>query len=176
MLPNPVMRFCTTELKVRTMKRWVQEALGWAHWVNVVGLRADEMNRVERTQKPSRDRWTVATPLADAGVTQLDVLRFWKAQAFDLRLAGPWEGNCDGCFLKSRAGIARMLADHPERMAWWTKAETLIGNTKPGQTGAVFRADRENYAAMTRAVADQGVLPMTWFEAALPCTSGGCGV
>jgi len=176
MLPNPVMRFCTTELKVRTIKRWVLDALGWTHWTNVVGLRADEMHRVERTRKPSRDRWTVATPLADAGVTQMDVLRFWRGHPFDLRLAGPWEGNCDGCFLKSRASIARMLADHPERMAWWAQAETLISSAKPGQSGAVFRADREDYATMTRAVADQGVLPMTWFEQAVPCTSGGCGI
>ena len=176
MLPNPVMRFCTTELKIRTMKRWVIETLVWARWTNVVGLRADEMGRVERNRKPKPERWKMAMPLADAGITQLDVLRFWKAQPFDLGLIGPWEGNCDGCFLKSRAALARMLADHPDRMAWWAKAETLVASTKRPGSGNVFRADREDYATMTRAVQDQGVLPMTWFEANLPCTSGGCGV
>ena len=118
-LPNPVQRSCTTELKIRTIKRWVRTVLKWDHWSNIVGLRADEMHRVERTKRPIKDRWTVATPLANAGVMLADVRAFWKAQPFDLRLAGPWEGNCDGCFLKSRAAIMRMQRDHPERMKWW---------------------------------------------------------
>lgn len=174
MLPNPVMRFCTTELKIRTMKRYVVKTLGWAHWANVVGLRADEMGRVERTRNKNKDRWTVATPLAVAGVDLINVLQFWKKQPFDLRLAGPWEGNCDGCFLKSRASIARVMADHPDQMEWWSHQEGRV-LTHAG-LGNVFRKDREDYATMARVVRDQGVLPMTWFEAALPCTAGGCGV
>jgi hypothetical protein len=41
---------------------------------------------------------------------------------------------------------------------------------------AKFRADREDYATVAQVTRDQGVLPMTWFEAALPCTAGGCGI
>jgi 3'-phosphoadenosine 5'-phosphosulfate sulfotransferase (PAPS reductase)/FAD synthetase len=178
MLPNPVMRFCTTELKIRTMQRWVKAELGWTRWDSVVGLRADEMGRVERLHhNQKKQRNGALTPLADAGVSQVDVLRFWKQQPFNLRLAGPWEGNCDGCFLKSRAAIARMMADHPLRMEWWQKSEKLFASTvRTAPAMNLFRKDREDYATMARVVRDQGVLPMTWFEAALPCTSGGCGV
>jgi 3'-phosphoadenosine 5'-phosphosulfate sulfotransferase (PAPS reductase)/FAD synthetase len=176
MLPNPVTRFCTIELKIRALKRWLMTELGWLHWRNVVGLRADEMGRVERALGPQRDRWTNLTPLADAGVTKMDVLRFWRGQNFDLALAGPWEGNCDGCFLKSRGAIARMMADHPERMEWWVASEHRIESTKRPGKGSVFRSDRDDYATMAHDVRDQGVLPMSWLEAAMPCTAGGCGV
>jgi 3'-phosphoadenosine 5'-phosphosulfate sulfotransferase (PAPS reductase)/FAD synthetase len=176
MLPNPVMRFCTTELKIRTMKRFVLAEMGWTRWVNIIGLRADEKGRVERSRKPKPERWMNLMPLADAGLGVFDVLRFWKEQPFDLRLAGPWEGNCDGCFLKSRGAIMRMQQDHPERMAWWARAETLLPSTIRHQGCNVFRADREDYATMARDVRDQGVLPMSWLEAALPCTAGGCGI
>ena len=149
-LPNPVQRSCTQELKIRTIKRWVRAILKWNHWSNVIGLRADEMRRVERTKQPTKDRWTVATPLADAGITLADVRAFWKAQPFDLRLAGPWEGNCDGCFLKSRAAIMRMHRDHPDQMKWWAKMEAVKRGVA-GQ-GRTFRKDREPYAELARIV------------------------
>ena len=149
-LPNPVQRSCTQELKIRTIKRWVRAIRKWDHWSNVIGLRADEMRRVERTKRPTKDRWTVATPLADAGITLADVRAFWKAQPFDLRLAGPWEGTCDGCFLKSRASIMRMHRDHPDQMKWWAKMEAVKrGVAGPGRT---FRKDREPYAELARIV------------------------
>lgn len=177
MLPNPVMRFCTTELKVRTLKRWIMSELGWLHWTSIVGLRADEPGRVQRNLTKKPERWQVICPLATAGITKLDVLRFWREQPFDLRLAGSWEGNCDGCFLKSRGSIARMMHDHPSRMAWWVRAEELFASTvRAAPAMNLFRADREDYATQARIVRDQGVLPMTWLEEAMPCTSGGCGI
>ena len=177
MLPNPVMKFCTTELKVRALKRWLMGEVGWTHWTNIVGLRADEPTRVAKNLTRKPERWQVLCPLATAGVTKIDVLRFWKRQPFDLNLAGTWEGNCDGCFLKSRGGIDRMLVDHPERMKWWAKAEgTFASSVRTAPAMNLFRADRPSYAAMTQVVRDQGVLPMTWLEEAMPCTSGGCGI
>lgn len=172
-LPNPVQRSCTQEMKIRTIKRWCI-AQGWARWLNVVGLRADEMHRVERTKVPRKDRWTVATPLADAGVTSADVAAFWQAQPFDLGLAGKWEGNCDGCFLKSRAATMRMMADHPERMAWWAQMEAM-----PRGTNGVnrrFRKDREPYAELANLVRDMPRLPFDegLVEGIEGC-AGGCG-
>lgn len=176
MLPNPVARFCTTELKIRTLKRFIRQHLGWDHWTSVVGLRADEPKRVERAldrERTKKDRWHNICPLADAGVEEIDVLRFWKKQPFDLRLLGPWEGNCDGCFLKSRAAISRMLRDYADRMAWWPVMESV---PRGSGAGATFRADREDYATMTQVVRDQGSLPFDLNEATIPCEDAGCGV
>ena len=172
-LPNPVQRSCTTEMKIRTIKRWAM-AQGWTHWLNVVGLRADEMRRVERTKAPRKDRWTVATPLADAGVTVRDVAAFWRAQPFDLELKGKWEGNCDGCFLKSRAAILRMAHDYPDRMAWWAKMEAIPRGTKG--VNRRFRKDREDYAALLYAGQHQLVgYDETMIEGGEPCGAG-CGI
>lgn len=121
-LPNPVTRFCTQELKIRVMKKWML-ARGYEHWTNVIGLRADEPRRVSRIRSSSeKDVWDVALPLAEAGITVADVDAFWKAQPFDLRLR-KWEGNCDLCFLKGRAKRTRILRDSPELAAWWIQQE-----------------------------------------------------
>lgn len=176
MLPNPVARFCTIECKIRTVKRFLR-SLGWKHWTNVVGLRADEPARVARAldrERTKKDRWHNVCPLADAGVDQSDVLAFWRAQPFDLQLAGPWEGNCDGCFLKNRAALSRMHLEHPERMAWWSAQERQLRHG--AGAGATFRTDREDYATMARTVRDQGRLPFDLNEASLPCDVAGCGV
>jgi len=159
MLPNPVMRFCTTELKIRTMHRWRVQQFGAAiDWLNVVGLRADEPRRVERMRDPGRakkrgdEAKRVAMPLADAGIAKADVMAFWAAQNFDLGLKGAWEGNCDGCFLKRAAAIARMSRDYPERMAWWAEVEADMASDKAIKPEvARFRMDRPSYAAIAAA-------------------------
>ena len=165
MLPNPVARFCTSELKVATIKRWVQAELGWKHWRNYVGLRADELHRVHRLAHRNvaeKQPWRSASVLAKARVTKVDhVLPFWKAQPFDLRLAGPWEGNCDGCFLKSLAAKRRMIADHPARLRQWMLDETervAAGTLSPD--AAFYRKDVPSYAALFEEVRRNPRLPL----------------
>jgi len=84
-------------------------------------------------------------PLFDAGITEDDVAAFWRRQPFDLGAAGPHQGNCDGCYLKSRGCIQRCMAADPEGMAWWARMEPSVDGT--------FRNDREPYAAMAAAEA-----------------------
>lgn len=169
MLPNPVSRFCTIETKIRTTKRFIREVYGWDRWTNVVGLRADEPGRVAKATDPERnrkDRWDVVCPLHEDGIRKPDVLAFWDQQPFNLRLAGDWEGNCDGCFLKSRGAITRMMRDHPERMRWWETQEDV---PRGGGAGATFRADREPYAKLAQITRDQGVLPFNIFDDRMEC-------
>jgi hypothetical protein len=137
MLPNPVMRFCTQELKIKTMERYAA-SIGWDDYTNVVGLRADEQHRVAKM------RGNHALPLAAAGITKADVSAFWKSQKFDLRLR-PGEGNCDECFLKSATQIQAMMRDWPPAAAWWIEKEKI----------ALFRSDRPSYAEMFKAVQEQ---------------------
>ena len=178
-LPNPVARFCTVELKIRTLRRFVMATYGWSKWLNVIGLRADEPGRVAKAHDPEKqkkDGYPTVCPLATAGVEEHHVLQFWRAQPFNLRLAGRWEGNCDGCYLKNRGAISRMFRDHPERMRWWVDQErhaAVRGSLTPA--GATFRADREDYATLSRVTRDQGVLPFD-LEDSLPCTEAVCGV
>lgn len=123
--PNAVTRFCTSELKVRVMK-WFMQSLGYKNWTNVVGLRADEMHRVAKSRVKPKEPWINALPLADAGITNRMVRAFWAEQPFDLQLL-PFEGNCDGCFLKARPKLWEVERTKPGTLQWWSDMETGPG-------------------------------------------------
>lgn len=140
-LPNPVFRFCTQELKIRPMRDFMR-GLGYEHWTNVVGIRADEPRRVVRLRAADaerRERWDIALPLADAGVTEADVMAFWAAQPFDLQLRS-YEGNCDLCFLKHPRKRQQIMRERPDLAVWWLEQEA--------RTGSTFRIDNPSYAAL----------------------------
>lgn len=122
-LPNKFKKWCSTELKTLTAKRYLTREKGWKSWAAAIGFRADEMDRV-----PFPDnRATAWLPLRDDNVSRHDVMAFWKRQPFDLALpvvnGRTIGGNYDGCFLKSEAYIASLSRDHPERHAWWEAHE-----------------------------------------------------
>ncbi len=123
-LPNVHRRFCTQELKVKTIKRYLVSQ-GWKNWVQAIGIRRDEARRVKVSKEKRWDNWY---PLNDAGATKTEVMSFWRSQSFNLNLFGPNgvtpKGNCDGCFLKSEATLAMMWREHPDRMQWWADVET----------------------------------------------------
>lgn len=129
-LPNPVARFCTTELKLKPIAAWM-EARGYAAFDTVVGIRADEEKRVVTMRERG-----LLVPLADAKIVRADVMAFWRAQPFDLQLR-PHESNCDLCFMKGVGIRQQIIRDHPETVAWWMEQERRIGGT--------FRADAPNY-------------------------------
>ena len=146
-LPNPVARFCTTNMKIRVIHHFLK-SLGWQHNENMdwVGIRADEQRRAA---KIDRSR----TPLVVAGITKEDVGRFWKNHPFDLKLPNnngvTMHGNCDLCFLKPAHQIQSLIQEKPERALWWMNIEDLA--SKSSETfgdGAKFRKDRPSYAQM----------------------------
>ncbi|WP_223644311.1 phosphoadenosine phosphosulfate reductase family protein [Corallococcus sp. EGB] len=145
--PNPIMRFCTTELKVRVMKTFML-AQGYEHWTNVVGLRADEPGRVANGRATEgKERWDLAYPLFDAGIRKDDVILWWKKQPHDLQLRS-WEGNCDLCFLKGQSKRLRIMEDRPDLAEWWIARERDLG--------ASFRVDTPTYAALLHQAQYQG--------------------
>lgn len=167
-LPNPVTRFCTSELKIRTMHKWLRaswRSLGWdaedMEWDQMIGIRADEHRRVSkiRTRGHSTEttKETMLMPLADAGVTVHDVGAFWDSQPFNLELSTfngrTLAGNCDLCFLKPAAQIQSLIAEKPERAVFWARMEQLSLSSKP--SGAVFRSDRPTYSEMLKFTAEQ---------------------
>ena len=119
--PNAVMRWCTQELKVRVMKCFMQ-SLGYRNWTNVIGLRHDERHRVAKSQKPNKDCWTNSMPLDAARVSNREVRAFWAVQDFDLQLL-PFEGNCDGCFLKAWPKLWEIERTRPGTLQWWSDME-----------------------------------------------------
>tara|TARA_Y100001938_G_C7977858_1_gene372748 strand:+ start:50 stop:856 length:807 start_codon:yes stop_codon:yes gene_type:complete len=122
-LPNIAWRYCTVDMKVKTIRRFLLQN-GWSFWHNTVGIRADESHRAKGSPDKRCSNWY---PLYEANVAVADVLTFWKNHSFDLKVI-KGGGNCDGCFLKSEATLAAMLKNYPSRMKWWPEAEKRIGN------------------------------------------------
>ena len=144
-LPNMVARFCTSELKVLTIERY----MGGNDFLTVVGIRADEPRRAAKMR--TKDNYAV--PLADDGVTEIEIRKFWEAQSFDLKM--PPAGintlsNCDLCFLKGYK-IKQSIVEHDPSLAnWWVKQEKKIN--------ARFRSDQPSYQKMQVIASDQGQL------------------
>jgi 3'-phosphoadenosine 5'-phosphosulfate sulfotransferase (PAPS reductase)/FAD synthetase len=136
-LPNPVARFCTGELKVLTIDRYLK-SIDIKEYETMVGIRADEPRRAAKM------RDTKLTPLLSANVYQADVQRFWKENSFDLEIQfqdGITSlGNCDLCFLKGANQVMSLISNKPDRAIWWANQEKKIGGT--------FRSDRPSYSEM----------------------------
>lgn len=164
MLPNPVTRFCTAELKVRTIHRYLK-ANGWTEWTGMIGMRADEPRRVAKlcNQDYGGHELKVA-PLASDGVTVAQVGQFWAANEFDLRLptrnGKTMHGNCDLCFLKGGSQVQSLIREKPERALWWMEQEAKAANfaERINANGFRFRIDRPSYADMYRFAISQGEL------------------
>ena len=150
-LPNPVTRYCTSELKIRPMKELTM-ARGHKSWFNYVGLRYDEPHRVARLARAKdKERWDSEAPLHGAKKTVRDVAKFWDNCDFDLRLPGingktPL-GNCDLCFLKGKNTIMNIMKNYPEKAQWWIDQEKKQLGDK-SKDGFVFRHDRANYKTL----------------------------
>lgn len=150
-LPNPVMRFCTEELKVKAIALWAKSA-GILDATMAIGLRADEPRRVHKVDGDHRNGFDCSCPIARAGHTLADVDLFWKQQHFDLELPNNDRafGNCDLCFLKGNSMLDRVIRLEPDRADWWIRMESMIN--------ATFRKDRLSYAQRLVQVRIQGEL------------------
>lgn len=159
-LPNPVTRFCTVELKIRTMHRYLK-SIGWVNedgeWDQMIGIRADEQRRVAKIRKRGTSTETpkehMLMPLADAGVSVHDVGAFWDAQPFNLKLSTvngrTLEGNCDLCFLKPLGQVYSIIASDRSKGEWWAQEEaTTVSTGMFSGDGARFRKDRPSYQQM----------------------------
>ena len=166
-LPNPVTRFCTSWLKVETVKRYLC-GLGWEYgWSSALGIRYDEPRRWSRIKgKKSHDEPVM--PLVSARVGLEDIDAFWSSQPFKLELM-PHEGNCDLCFLKGAGKIQEIIERRPDLAEWWAAQEAReLG--KSGISG-LFRSDRPRY----QAILDGSKRQLRMFDADEPSISCFCG-
>jgi len=157
MLPNPRNKSCTAQLKIRTIKRYMN-SINIFEWDAFVGIRADEPNRAKKLKGDSSKENPIA-PLFLDKKTKYDVFDFWNNQKFDLELKNingttPM-GNCDLCYLKSGDKIKSIILDNPKKAIWWAKMETLATELGALPSGALFSIDRPSYQKMINFAADQ---------------------
>jgi hypothetical protein len=116
-------------------------------YVSILGIRSDEQrritkieNRIDEAQEnqgkslfnqPHGER--ILAPLVDDNITQKQVVDFWAAQGFNLRLSNTGLfSNCLYCPLKSKAKLQQIATlqlgqkidkNTPESIDWWIKIE-----------------------------------------------------
>ena len=157
-LPNGVTRFCTTELKVSAIDRYMK-SINQPEYVTMVGIRADEPRRVAKMRNNKDEK---ITPLATAGISEQDVWKFWNEHEFDLDLAKVnGASNCDLCFLKGGKIVQGLIREKPERALWWARMEKEIGGT--------FHKDRPSYQRLMEFSNSQHSL---FDDESLPCFCG----
>lgn len=124
-LPNWRKRFCTSMLKVERLHAYMSER--YEAWTDMVGLRADEPERVHRRGRGT-DIYTSVYPLFSGNVTRDKVLAFWRSHSFDLQIP-VGAGNCDLCFMKGVSVLRPLIAQHPHLANWWVRHEQTMGRT-----------------------------------------------
>ena len=141
-LPNSVMRFCTSELKIKTIERYY----GKKH-TKYLGIRADEPRRVSRIRAKGDDS---LMPLVEANIDKHDINHFWKNNSFDLQLPAAdvnTLSNCDLCFLKG-VGIRKSIVEHYPYLAdWWISQEKKLNSR--------FSKDSASYDQLKIIASDQ---------------------
>jgi 3'-phosphoadenosine 5'-phosphosulfate sulfotransferase (PAPS reductase)/FAD synthetase len=152
-LPNGRARYCSSQMKTRTMHRHLK-SIGWTEWDSFIGIRADEPRRVAKFRAnphPESKHETVCMPLVPANVSSKEVGNFWANQTFDLGLPNmngkTMHGNCDLCMLKPKSQVLSLIKEKPERALWWMKQEEEAAKRCHGD-GKFFAIDRPSYAQM----------------------------
>lgn len=145
-LPNQNNRLCSVQMKLRTMMRYLFSS-GIYEWQDFIGIRADEAHRVKEIEANSPTYAVPQFPLVEQGVTNADVMAFWKQQAFDLQLKS-YQGNCDLCYLKKWWKRVKIGREQPSLLSWWSDWERRFA-TKADGNGRFFRLG-QSYESVAR--------------------------
>jgi len=166
-LPNPMTRWCSGQLKVRTIHRYLKDVGFETPYLSMLGLRADEPRRAMRLSGKVTEGSEKVLPLYWDGVTKEQIGQFWADHEFDLKLpnrggVNDW-GNCDLCFLKGMGIRKSLIEQRPDLVDWWIAQEKKVSN--------VFNAGSKSYSEL--AVIATGTLDMfSGADESLPCFCG----
>ena len=167
-IPNPMARWCSGQLKARTMRRYLEEIGMELPVTTFIGLRGDEPRRAAKLHNKVSDGQDIYCPMYVDGKTKEDVSNFWKAQPFDLELPNnngvtDW-GNCDVCFLKGKSKRLSIIRERPELADWWIAVEK--------EHGDFFDRNGTAYESMKIIATDQPSLFDFGDDETIPCFCG----
>ena len=142
-LPDPLRRYCTTEMKMQPMFNW------WRKEINTpcefrLGFRANETNRAKRTtektnnngylemkaivgKRGTRNKWDMIEwqkpvyPLINDNIYKDHIEQYW----IDKPVRFAWMNNCVGCFHKNPLLIRKMWDKHPNKIQWFADQERI---------------------------------------------------
>ena len=132
-LPNELMRFCTTEMKLKPIFDW------WLKNINEkvrmgIGFRYDERDRAKRFttsfktivgKRKTQNKWEEIEwregyfPLIDDKITHYPIHKWSNKSGIDF----PEDSNCVGCFHKQVQQLRKNWDDEPLKMQWFADQE-----------------------------------------------------
>lgn len=125
-IPNKGYPHCTRELKLNPMDFWMRDH-GWGDAWKCIGIRADEMDRMQANAAEKRIRYPLVSPWP---TSKAMVRSFWDQQTFDLQLE-ELHGNCVTCWKKSWRKLMTLALDEPERFEWNARMEQQYAKQRP---------------------------------------------
>tara|TARA_R110001599_G_scaffold262397_1_gene462942 strand:- start:841 stop:1680 length:840 start_codon:yes stop_codon:yes gene_type:complete len=149
-LPNVMVRYCTTELKMKPIFDWWQKELNEVCEMRI-GFRKGEEKRAERMmeklndngneeikvivgKRGSMNKWGMVEwrkpifPLIKDGIKAIDINNYWNKTDL-VEFEKGYYNNCVGCFHRSPLFLNKMSQDHKNKMEWFSKMEKETGNT-----------------------------------------------
>jgi hypothetical protein len=132
-LPNELMRFCTTEMKLKPIFDW------WLKNINEkvrmgIGFRYDERDRAKRFttsfktivgKRKTQNKWEEIEwreghfPLIDNKIIHYPIYKWASKSGIDF----PEDSNCVGCFHKQVQQLRKNWDDEPLKMQWFADQE-----------------------------------------------------
>jgi len=150
-LPDKTKRWCTDELKVTAIwwhvHNYILESPDDMVWMHI-GYRADERHRWAKLHRCEANRIQYPThcpigakakrnkhrhrtheyriphcPMIDAGIDQLDVMRFWAEKGWQW----PLVSNCAHCFYHDDSELQHINERYPAHLEWASRKEVERG-------------------------------------------------
>jgi hypothetical protein len=184
-LPNQMVRYCTTHLKMYPIFEY------WKKNINEVcemriGFRKGEERRQQNMldklnkngneeikivvgKRGSKNKWGMVEwrkpsfPLIENGIDNKTIQSYWSKNT-DVKFPKGYYNNCVGCFHRSPLFLNKMYQEHPNKIEWFAKQEE---QNKPN----TFRKD-VNFKQIMQ-FAPQSELTFEDFD---ECDSGFCGL
>jgi 3'-phosphoadenosine 5'-phosphosulfate sulfotransferase (PAPS reductase)/FAD synthetase len=166
MFPSRVRRFCTVELKVKPIIRYVQGLDPERHAINAVGLRAAESRARAKLDEWEHDangfeRWVWRPLITWSEQDVIDIIRRHGVRPNPLYLKGAERVGCWPCIFSRKAEIKNLARLSPGRIEEIEALEAVVSD-----------AAEERYAARGETFESLGYKPPTFFQARLPDPDG----
>lgn len=125
-IPNQANPHCNRELKLQPIKSYLK-SIGWKNYFTAIGIRHDEIDRVNSKRKEHRLLYPLVT---ETKATKQKVNSWWNQQPFRLELKG-YQGNCKTCWKKSEKKLLKIAFEAPEKFNSFKILEQQYSNFIP---------------------------------------------
>jgi hypothetical protein len=161
-LPNVMMRYCTTELKVKPITQWLYDNTELPVRMRM-GFRASEQERAQRMllrqtegieyakvivgKSKSRNKWkdvayrVAEFPLIEDNIYKDTIEAYWQ----DKPVRFAYMNNCVGCFHRSPMLLKHMSDKAPNKFDWFIEQEQHGAQWKKETTYAKIKAHKSQH-------------------------------